>query len=200
MMNTVNFNELTLENVGQWPLPIKIGVVLGVGILVIVLGYMLIIKANFEEYATLGTKEEALKKEFETKQHQASNINTYRNQLKIMDERFGTMLRQLPTKNEMPDLLEEISKTGVTSGLKFQLFAPQPEVVHDFYIELPIKITVVGTYFQLATFISRVAQMNRIVTLHDFSIEGESSKDKQVLSEDELVMNITAKIYRYRAK
>lgn len=199
-MRTVNLSELTLENVGQWPLFVKIGVNLGVGILVIVLGYMLIIQSTFEQYNLLVAKEETLKKDFETKQHQASNINTYRTQLKIMDERFGAMLRQLPTKNEMPDLLEEISKTGVTSGLKFELFAPQPEVTHDFYIELPIKITVIGTYYQLAIFLSRVAEMNRIVTLHDFTIEGVASKDKQLIPEDQLVMNLTAKIYRYRAK
>lgn len=100
----------------------------------------------------------------------------------------------------MPGLLEEISKTGVASGLTFELFAPQPEVSHDFYVELPIKISVVGTYFQLAMFVSRVAQMNRIVTLHDFSIEGVSSKDQKIVSGDELVMNITAKIYRYRTQ
>lgn len=100
----------------------------------------------------------------------------------------------------MPGLLEDISKTGVASGLKFELFAPQPEVVHEFYVERPIKISVVGTYFQLAMFISRVAEMSRIVTLHDFSIAGLSSKDNKVVSEDELVMNITAKIYRYRTQ
>ena len=123
----------------------------------------------------------------------------YRAQLQTLQERFAAALKQLPAQNEMPGLLEEVSTTGVTSGLKFELFAPQPEVMHDFYVELPIKVSVVGTYFQLATFISRVAQMNRIVTLHDFSIVGVSSRDNKVASEDELVMNITAKIYRYRA-
>ena len=117
-----------------------------------------------------------------------------------MNEYFELLLRQLPAKNEMPGLLEEISKTGVASGLKFELFAPQAEVKHDFYIELPIKITVVGTYMQLALFLSRVAQMHRIVTLHEFSISGATSKDNKTVSEDELVMNITAKIYRYRSQ
>jgi type IV pilus assembly protein PilO len=164
------------------------------------MGYFLVIKASLATYQVQVVKEQTLKSDFETKQHQASNINTYRHQLKLMDERFGTMLRELPAKNEMPGLLEEISRTGLASGLKIELFAPQPEVQHDFYIELPIKITVIGTYFQLATFLSRVAQMNRIVTLHEFSIEGVSSKDSKIVSEDELVMNITAKIYRYRAR
>ncbi|TAL59096.1 MAG: pilus assembly protein PilO [Legionella sp.] len=199
-MSNLSLNELTLENVGQWPLPIKLGVVVGVSLLIIFLGYWLIAKGNFEQYDTLENQEAVLKTDFETKQRQAANLQAYRNQLIIMNERFGAMLKQLPAKNEMPGLLEEISKTGIAAGLKFELFAPQKEVEHDFYIELPIKIIVVGTYFQLATFLSHVAEMNRIVTLHEFSIEGVSSKDRKTISEDELVMNITAKIYRYRAQ
>jgi type IV pilus assembly protein PilO len=199
-MDTVNFSDLTLDNIGQWPLPIKIGVLLGVSVLIIGLGYWLIIKGNFEQAAILQAQEVTLRTDFEHKEYQASNIQSYRNQLQLMIERFGAMLKQLPAKNEMPGLLEEISKTGVTVGLKFVLFAPQPEVKHDFYIELPIKIVVKGTYMQLALFMSRVGEMNRIVTLHDFSIEGVSSKDNKLVSEDELVMNITAKIYRYRSQ
>jgi type IV pilus assembly protein PilO len=198
-MNSINFNELTLENIGQWPAPVKIGAILGINILITALGYMLIIKPHFEQYATLQAKETSLKSEFESRQHQASNLQAYRNQLQLMNERFAAMLKQLPEKNKMPGLLEEISKTGVASGLKFELFAPQSEVQHDFYIELPIKITVKGNYMQLALFMNRVAEMNRIVTLHELSIEGVSSKDKKGVSEDELVMNLTAKIYRYRA-
>ncbi|CAM2996133.1 type 4a pilus biogenesis protein PilO [Legionella worsleiensis] len=199
-MNAVNLSELTLENVGQWPVAVKVGVIAGLSLMIIALGYFLIIKANFEQYDTLQAQETTLRAEFEKKEHQASNLKAYQNQLLLMNERFGAMLKQLPAKNEMPGLLEEISKTGVESGLKFELFAPQAEVVHDFYIELPIKITVVGTYMQLAVFLSRVAEMNRIVTLHEFSIQGKSSKDSKTVSEDELVMNITAKIYRYRAQ
>jgi type IV pilus assembly protein PilO len=204
-MNTVNLNELTLENVGQWPLIVKLGVIAGISVLVIGLGYWLIVKPNFEQFDNLKSQEMTLREEFEKKQNQAANLQAYRNQLELMNERFGTMLKQLPAKNEMPGLLEEISKTGIVSGLKFELFAPQPEVVHDFYIELPIKITVVGTYMQLAKFLSRVAEMNRIVTLHEFSIEGkvvtkDNQADSKTVSQDELVMNITAKIYRYRVK
>lgn len=199
-MNTINLNELTLDNIGQWPIPVKIGVLVGMSILIIGLGYWLVVKSNFEQYHTLQDQEVTLKQDFETKQRQAANLQSYRNQLVLINERFGAMLKQLPAKNEMPGLLEEISKTGIASGLKFELFAPDKEVEHDFYIELPIKIQVVGTYFQLAVFLSRVAEMNRIVTLHEFSIVGVSSKDSKVVSEDELVMDITAKIYRYRAQ
>ncbi len=199
-MNKINLNELNFENIGQWPLPVKIGVVITTSILIFALGYWLIIKSNFEQYAVLEDQEKSLKTEFETKQHQASNLEAYRVQLQIMAERFGAMLRRLPAKNEMPGLLEEISKTGVASGLKFESFAPQKEISHDFYIELPIKITVEGSYFELATFLSRVAEMNRIVTLHDFSVTGLPDKDGRTASSDVLVMNLTAKIYRYRTK
>ncbi|QMT59646.1 type 4a pilus biogenesis protein PilO [Legionella sp. PC997] len=200
-MNGINLNELTMENLGQWPLVVKICVLAGVSILIIALGYWLIIQDNFTQYDQLQAQEVTLKTDFEGKQRQLINLPAYRQQLQIMTERFTQMLKQLPEKNQMPGLLESISKTGVASGLRFELFAPQPEVMHDFYIELPIKISVVGTYFQLAMFISRVAEMDRIVTLHDFSIERVSSKDKdKVVSGDELIMSITAKIYRYRTQ
>jgi type IV pilus assembly protein PilO len=198
-MNSINLSELTLDNVGQWPLPVKLGSIIGIGVLIIGLGYWFLIKANFEQLDKLQAQEVTLKRDFELKQSQAANLQAYRNQLELMNERFGTMLKQLPAKNEMPGLLEEISKTGVASGLKFELFAPQPEIKHDFYVELPIKITVVGTYMQLAIFLSRVAEMSRIVTLHEFSISGVSSKESKAVSEDVLMMNITAKIYRYRS-
>ncbi|PWY57457.1 pilus assembly protein PilO [Legionella qingyii] len=199
-MNSINLNELTLENVGQWPLVVKSCVLVGVSILIVALGYWLIIKDNFTQFDQLQAQEVTLKADFERKQRQLINLPAYRQQLQIMMGRFAEMLKQLPEKNQMPGLLETISKTGVASGLRFELFAPQPEVMHDFYIELPIKISVVGTYFQLAMFISRVAEMDRIVTLHDFSIERVSSKDDKAVSGDELIMSITAKIYRYRTQ
>ncbi len=199
-MNSINLNELTLDNIGQWPLAVKFGSIISVAVLIIALGYWFIIKSNFDQLDSLQAQENTLRTDFETKQHQAANLQAYRNQLELMNERFGTMLKLLPAKNEMPGLLEEISKTGVAAGLRFELFAPQAEVKQDFYVELPIKITVIGTYMQLATFLSRVAEMSRIVTLHEFSIAGVSSKDNKTVSQDELVMNITAKIYRYREK
>lgn len=202
----INLNELTLDNVGQWPPPVKVAIVGFLSLLLIGIGYWLIVKDNFEQYDTLKVEEVALRSDFELKQRQASNLNAYRNQLYIMQERFGNMLKQLPTQNEMPGLLEDISKTGIASGLTFELFAPLPEVQHDFYIEVPIKIGVVGNYHQFAVFLSRIAEMNRIVTLHDFVIE-EIAPDKQknqndVKSQpgDLLSMQMTAKIYRYRTR
>lgn len=198
----LNVNDLTLENLGQWPKPIKIGVVIFLSLLVIGLGYWLITKETFEQYEVLQAQERTLRADFERKQHQASNLQAYRNQIDEMKERFGNMLKQLPTQNEMPGLLEDISKTGIASGLTFELFAPLPEVQHDFYIELPIKTVVVGNYHQFAIFLSRVAQMGRIVTLHDFVIErgfSENGKQKST-SGDQLKMELTIKIYRYRTQ
>jgi len=198
-MSSFNIRDLTLENMGQWPKAIKIGVVGFLCVLLIGMGYWFIIKDNFAQYDVLIEQEATLKAEFEMKQHQASNLQAYRNQMKIMEERFGNMLRQLPTQNEMPGLLEDISKTGIASGLNFELFAPMPEVEHDFYIELPIQIAVDGNYHNLAVFLSRVAQMNRIVTLHDFMITGASTDKQKNNSGDQLLMKMTAKIYRYRS-
>lgn len=187
-----------MENIGQLPVPAKLGLIGFMSLILIGLGYWLFVKSTFEELDTLVAKETTLKAEFETKQHQASNLDAYRNQMRIMEERFGNMLKQLPTENEMPGLLEDISRTGIASGLTFELFAPLPEVRHDFYIELPIKITVVGDYHQHAVFLNRVSQLNRIVTIHDFVVE---SPDKQKSNTGEkLSMKMTAKIYRYGTK
>jgi type IV pilus assembly protein PilO len=199
-MTNFNLNELTLDNVGQWPKAIKIGIVVFLSVLLIGLGYWLIVKKNFEQYDILKAEEVTLKNDFELKQRQASNLNAYRNQMIIMQERFGNMLKQLPTQNEMPGLLEDISKTGIASGLTFDLFAPLPEVKHDFYIEVPIKIVVVGNYHQFAVFLSRVAQMSRIVTLHDFMVEGVIPDKQKKAPVGLLTMQMTAKIYRYRAQ
>lgn len=203
-MIKINFNELNMENIGQWPVVIKLGVLVIVFSMIFAIGYWLIIQGNFEQYDSLQGKEAGLKTDLENKQRKAYNLQNYRKQLEVMQERFSTMLKQLPAKNEMPGLLEEISKTGVAEGLKFDLFAPQTEIAHDFYYELPIKISVVGTFFQLAAFLSRVAEMNRIVTLHDFTVTGVAETDQKnkdaMKTGDELVMNITAKIYRYRTK
>lgn len=196
-MNAINFNELLLEQISQCSMSKKVTLLLGLGTLLIVLGYWLFIQANFIQLDILKAREIILKEEFEHKQSVASTLSAYRKQVQIMKDRFSDMLNQISVKNQMPDLLEEVSKTGLVSGLKFDLFAPQPEVIHDFYIELPIKITVLGTYFQLGQFLSRLAEMNHIVTLHEFRIESLLAKDNKMSSKKELVMNITVKIYRY---
>lgn len=203
----LNLNDLTLDNIGQWPKPVKLSVIGVLALLLIGLGYWLIAKKNFQEYDSLKAQEATLKVEFETKQRQASSLEAYRNQMALMEERFGKMLQQLPTQNEMPGLLEDISKTGIASGLTFESFAPLPEIQHDFYIELPIKVEVLGNYHQFAIFLSRIAQMNRIVTLHDFSVAEEGAGNAARVPAEQkpnpnnlLSMKMTAKIYRYRTQ
>ncbi|MGQ3888205.1 type 4a pilus biogenesis protein PilO [Legionella sp. CNM-1927-20] len=199
-MNKLNLNELTLENVGQWPPLIKYLAALLIAAIIIGFGYLFLIKPNLETHESLLNQEKTLRAEFEQKQRLAANLNAYKVQLQIMNERFGAMLRQLPAENEMPGLLEDISKTGIASGLTFERFAPQAEVKHDFYIELPINIAVVGNYHQLAVFVSRIIQMSRIVTLHDLEIKPQMDEKQKKPIGDLLVMQLTAKIYRYKTK
>lgn len=190
----INLNELTLEDFATWPKPIKIASILLIGVLLLGLGYWFLLKPQYESYEVLVRNEKTLRSQFEQKQRLAANLTAYKLQLKKMQKRFGSLVSQLPNKNEMDKLLEEISRTGVASGLKFDLFDPSNEVEHDFYIELPISMVVVGTYHQLAIFLSRIAEMDRIVTLHDLSIV----KADENKGADELKMTIVAKIYRYQ--
>lgn len=199
-MKSLELGDLTLDNIGQWPLVIKYVAVGIAAALVIGIGYWIFIQPNFEQYETLQTTEVNLRATFESKQRQAANLDAYRNQLQIMNERFGHMIKQLPAQTEMPALLEDISKTGIAAGLTFELFAPKPEIAHDFYYELPIDITVVGKYHQLAVFLSRIVEMSRIVTLHDFDIVAVEDDKKSTETGDLLRMKILAKIYRYRAQ
>lgn len=199
-MKNIELNQLTLENIGQWPLLVKYFLLALLLLVVPGIGYWLVIKPNFEKYDTLRTQEVTLKAIFENKQQQTANLNMYKNQLQIMNERFAQMIKQLPVQTEMPAMLEDISKTGVASGLAFELFAPMPEIAHDFYYELPINITVIGNYHQFALFLSRIVEMSRIVTLHDFDIVAAPDDKTLLYSRDLLRMKIMAKIYRYRTQ
>jgi type IV pilus assembly protein PilO len=200
MMNELNLNELTLENISIWPQPVKIVLITIISILLVGFGYWFIVKPDIQIYDSLTKQELTLRKEFEKKQQQASNLNLYKAQIVEMKRRFGKLLKQLPSKNEMHNLLEEISRTGIASGLRFELFAPMQEIQHDFYVELPIKMIVVGNYHQLAVFLSRVASMSRIVTLHNLVIENlKQDTIKKAAPGSLLSMKLTAKIYRYRS-
>ena len=200
-MNTINLNELNMENIGQWPYVVKLSMFFLIIIIVIGMGYWFFIGPNFKELTTLEAKELTLRKEFEDKQRKASTLSAYKQQLSEIRERFANVIKQLPPESEMPGLLEDISKTGISAGLNFELFAPQKAIKHDFYIELPIKIRVMGTYDQLAIFLSRVAELSRIVTLHDFVISSASTdSDKAAKTDNKLTMDITAEIYWYRAR
>jgi type IV pilus assembly protein PilO len=136
--------------------------------------------------------EETLRVTFENKQRKAANYDAYKDQLAQMEQSFGTMLRQLPGETEIPSLIVDISQTGLAAGLQERLFQPQPEIPRDFYAEKPIKIRLSGGYHEIANFVSGIAALPRIVTLHNINIVPEARGNF-----DELSIEVTAKTYRY---
>jgi type IV pilus assembly protein PilO len=141
-------------------------------------------------------KETQLRASFESKQRKASNLAAYRQQLEEMKESFGAMLRQLPDKTEVASLLVDVSQTGLASGLDFELFQPSGEHLKDFYAELPIQVRVTGQYHEFGRFISGLAALPRIVTIHNVTIDSHGNKGAQGVSE-KLTMSATVKTYRY---
>lgn len=194
----IRLDELTFENIGIWP-PVVKWIVIAIGFVVLLLaGFWFDTRSQFSALDNTEKQEVLLEQRFETKHNLAVNLEAYQGQLKLLEKHFGQLLHQLPSETEVPGLLEDISKVGKASGLAFKLFKPMPEEPLDFYAELPINMEVVGDYHQLGQFISRIAALGRIVTLHDFTIKNESQKsgaNKQV--DAKLVMNIIAKTYRY---
>lgn len=190
-MELSSLSELDFNESGEWPLPIKIVAIILLAALVWGGGYYFMIKDKQAELETLERTEVQLKKEFVTKQEKAWNLDEYKAQLAEMRVTFSSMLKQLPRKNEVADLLIDISRTGLINGLEFELFKPGAERPVDFYAELPIDMKVTGTYHQFAGFVSDVASLPRIVILHNLSM-APLAKDG-----DKMTMNITAKTYRY---
>ena len=189
-MNLSDLNELDLHNIANWPLPARIAVVAMVFVGVLGLGYWLDIKDQRISLEKAENKETELRQTFETKAKKAANLAAYEQQLEEMKASFGAMLRQLPNQTEVAELLVDISQTGLASGLEFELFKPQGEVPKEFYAELPISIRVKGDYHEFGNFVSGVAALPRIVTVHD--IEMAPGKDS-----GELTMEMLAKTYRY---
>jgi type IV pilus assembly protein PilO len=187
-----DLSDLDLDSVGSWPTPIK--VLLWAVLLIAVLagGYYWHVKDLQLELATEETKEVALKKDFEKKAFQAANLEAYRQQLAEMEESFGALVSQLPSDTEVPGLLEDITNKGLLNGLQIAAIDLQKESAKEFYVELPISINASGSYHDLGAFISGMAGLPRIVTLHDFQIK---AKDKNSSS---LEMKILAKTYRYK--
>ena len=194
MMNIVEeLQSLDINDVGRWPLVFRAGVIAIVFVAVVGLGiYSFIYKDKAPQLEREKTTEETLRVTFENKQKKAANYNAYKAQLDQMEQSFGTMLRQLPGKTEIPSLIVDVSQTGLAAGLQEKLFQPQGEVRKDFYAEKPIKITLSGGYHEIANFVSGVASLPRIVTLHDINITPEGNEGF-----DKLTLAVTAKTYRY---
>lgn len=188
----IDFSDLDFNNIGSWPVAVKSIACIFLLIGAVAFGYYFYLQDLQGQLDVNRAEEEALKQQFSSKAFQAANLDAYKVQMKEMEESFGALLRQLPSDTEVPGLLEDITRTGLGSGLEFEEIKLQPEVIQQFYIELPIQISVVGGYHDLATFVSGVASLPRIVTLHDFEI-----KPAEADSVSRLRMSVLAKTYRY---
>jgi type IV pilus assembly protein PilO len=185
---------LDLRDPGRWPFPIRVGVVAVCFIVLAIVGfYVFVWQYRAPELAKLENQESQLRAEFRTKHQKAVNLDLYKQQLADIEKSFGAMLRQLPSKTEVDNLLVDISQTGLAAALDERLFQPQTEIKKDFYAERPIKIRLTGSYHQFGEFVSGIAALPRIVTLHDIQIK--SAEKSSVY--DQLQMDLTAKTYRY---
>ncbi|HWM70206.1 MAG TPA: type 4a pilus biogenesis protein PilO [Steroidobacteraceae bacterium] len=193
-MNLIEeLRSLDPRDPGRWPLAVRAGAVgLCFIVLSVVLAYIFVWDAQVPELQKREDTEQALRAEFKTKHAKAVNLEVYKTQLKDIERSFGALLRQLPGKTEVPNLLVDISQTGLSAGLEEKLFQPQAEQKKDFYAELPIKISLTGSYHQFGEFVSGIAALPRIVTLHDIEIKS-ATKDAY----DQLTLDLTAKTYRY---
>ena len=182
---------------GRWPLGVRVGTVVLLFVLAAAAGYWYFVwKAKRPELLEARAKETELWGTLESKARKAANLQAYKDQLAEMEKSFGAMLRQLPNRTEVPNLLVDISQTGLAAGLQEKLFQPQNENRKDFYAELPISIRLTGNYHDMGNFASGIAALPRIVTLHDFEIV-PAGRDARSGTPGDLNISVTAKTYRY---
>jgi type IV pilus assembly protein PilO len=193
-----SLKNLDFNNIGGWPQNAKIGFCALLSILIVVFAYLLLVKGKVETLEGLEQQEVALRTKFETEQGKAANLEPLKQQLAQMEQVLQQMLRQLPSKTEMPDLIIDISQTALSSGLANELFQPGPETPKEFYAEKPIALRMVGSYHQFGAFVSGVASLPRVVilTMHDISLKPKESKGA-ISSRGELELSGTVKTYRY---
>jgi type IV pilus assembly protein PilO len=183
----------SLKKIGVAPLPIRIGAVVIIVALIMAGGYFKVVNPVRDRIAKLQLEEETLKQDFDKQQRKASNLEAYQEQLEEMKRSFGAMLRQLPNKTEVESLIVDLSQASAANNLKVDYFKPTGEVAKEFYAEYPITLRVFGRYHELAKFVSDVAALPRIVTLHDIVIKPVKADD----TTGELTMEMTAKTYHY---
>ena len=188
-MTLSELNNLSFDNIGSWPGPVKVVFIIIVWSAILGLGYWKDISVLQEDLRKVEIEEPDLKIAFEGRQKKAANLEALKQQLEDIKETFGDLLKRLPNKTEVAALLVDISQQGLSAGLEFELFKPGSENPVDFYVELPIQITVVGDYHEIGNFISGVSDLPRIVTNHNVKIRPRS--------DDQLILETTAKTYRY---
>lgn len=189
-LQNFDVNDLDFNNIGSWPTPVKA--------ILMALAFALVIGAGYYFYLTdkqsmldrAEARETELKADYEVKAEKAANLEEYRSQKQQMEATFGALLKQLPQDTEVPGLLDDITRTALDNELTIESIDLQPERQLEFYVELPIDIVVEGNYHKIGTFVSGVAALSRIVTLHDFTLEPQGSPLN-------LKLKIQAKTYRY---
>jgi type IV pilus assembly protein PilO len=191
--NKFDLRSLDFKNTGAWPFPVKIAACVLVGLLIIGATWYFYVSDQRTQLDALKQTETGLKDEFQEKQGRAANLEPLKQQLAQMGLMLQQMLRQLPSKNEMPDLIVDISQTALASGITNELFQPGPETNKEFYAEKPIALQMVGSYHQFGAFVSGVASLPRVVimTMHDISLTPRAGKDNT------LVLKGTVETYRY---
>lgn len=190
-MKLSELNDLTFENIGSWPQPAKIGLIIIVCAAILGVGWWKVISPLREDLAAEQKKESELLITLSARQKKAANLEALKSQLADIEETFGDLLRRLPNQTEVADLLVDITKEGLGAGLEFELFRPGQEQTADFYMELPIEIRVIGQYHEFGKFVSGISDLPRIVTTHNVRITPRQDDSK------ELIMDMTAKTYRY---
>jgi len=186
-------NDIDWNRIGVWPVAARVACCAVLAVAIVFAGYFFVVKDLIVQEQKVVAKEEQLRSAFKIKAFQAANLDAYREQMLEMETSFGALVAQLPSDTEVPGLLEDIDEKGAESGLLISSINLRPEKKAEYYVELPISIKVSGTYHDLGNFVSGIAGMPRIVTLHDYSIKKSSSSAL-------LDMTILAKTYRYRGK
>ncbi len=190
-IQSIDFSDA--ERIGVWPLVVRAFLWVAAISVILIGAYFLFVKDMNVQLASIQQKETQLRQTFEKKAHDAANLEEYRKQMVSMEEAFQGLVSQLPSDTEVPGLLEDIEEKGEGSGLNLNSTTFQEERAAEFYVELPIEVKVQGSYHDLGTFVSAIAGMPRIVTLHDFEIlQSKSGRG--------LDMTILAKTYRYKAQ
>jgi type IV pilus assembly protein PilO len=188
------FDGLELDTIGQWPAAAKLLLAIFLAIAIAFLGYIALIKDQMTQLDNAFVQENTLKKSYRSKYHVAANLDLFRTQMSEAEDTFASQLRILPNSHEIPGLLDDITFVGTSSGLDFVKLQWQPKISKELYIELPIDIEVVGSYHSFGQFVSKIADLPRIVTLHDFKIMIQKNEN------DSLNLILQAKTYRYQGE
>ncbi len=198
MSKKFNAKELDFNNIGNWPQKAKMVFCALLALLIVVLSFLLVVRGQMNDLESLESKEVTLRADFEKEQQRAANLEPLKQQLAQMEQVLQQMLRQLPSKTEMPDLIIDVSQTALSSGLNNELFQPGAESLKEFYAEKPIALRLVGSYHQFGAFVSGVASLPRVVilTMHDINLKPKDPKGV-IARGGALELSGTVKTYRY---